>query len=81
MLNDNGIDVPGSVSLIGFDDVLIARYLRPRLTTIRYPVIAMATQAAELALALAAGRELPPTTNMFNPTLVCRHSVSPRKAV
>lgn len=53
VLNDNGIDVPGEISLIGFDDVLVSRYVRPRLTTVRYPIVTMATQAAELALALA----------------------------
>ncbi len=47
VLNDNGIDVPREISLIGFDDVLISRYVRPRLTTVRYPIVTMATQAAE----------------------------------
>ncbi|MDO2947071.1 HTH-type transcriptional regulator GalR [Aeromonas simiae] len=75
VLSDNGIEVPQELSLIGFDDVLISRYLRPRLTTVRYPVVAMATQAAELAIALSTGAELPPTTHMFSPTLVRRHSV------
>ena len=42
VLSDNSVDVPGHISLIGFDDVLISRYLRPRLTTIRYPIVAMA---------------------------------------
>jgi LacI family transcriptional regulator len=42
VLSDNSVDVPGQMSLIGFDDVLISRYLRPRLTTMRYPVVAMA---------------------------------------
>ena len=77
VLSDNGIEVPQDISLIGFDDVLIARYLRARLTRVRYPVAAMATQAAELAVALSHGDEvLPETTNMFSPTLVRRHSVS-----
>ncbi|WP_338453932.1 HTH-type transcriptional regulator GalR [Aeromonas veronii] len=75
VLSDNGIDVPQDLSLVGFDDVLISRYLRPRLTTVRYPIIAMATQAAELAIALAKGGPLPQTTHMFSPTLVRRHSV------
>lgn len=75
VLNDNGIDVPKEISLIGFDDVLISRYVRPRLTTVRYPIITMAEQAAELALALAENRELPEITHMFSPTLVRRHSV------
>lgn len=75
VLSDNGMDVPGDISLVGFDDVLIARYLRPRLTTVRYPVTAMATQAAELAVALSHGDMPPITTNMFSPTLVRRYSV------
>ncbi len=75
VLNDNGIDVPGEISLIGFDDILISRYVRPRLTTVRYPIVTMATQAAELALALADKRPLPEITHLFSPTLVRRHSV------
>ncbi|WON77988.1 HTH-type transcriptional regulator GalR [Serratia sp. UGAL515B_01] len=76
VLSDNSVDVPGQMSLIGFDDVLISRYLRPRLTTIRYPIVTMAKQAAELALALANNQSLPEITNMFSPTLVRRHSVA-----
>jgi LacI family transcriptional regulator len=75
VLNDNGIDVPAEISLIGFDDVLVARYVRPRLTTVRYPIVTMATQAAELALALADKRPPPDITHLFSPTLVRRHSV------
>ena len=75
VLNDNGIDVPQEISLMGFDDVLVSRYVRPRLTTIRYPIVTMATQAAELALALAEKRPLPDITHLFSPTLVRRHSV------
>lgn len=74
VLNDNGIDVPKDMSIIGFDDVLIARYVRPRLTTVRYPIVTMATQAAELALALAEDRPQPQITHLFSPTLVRRHS-------
>lgn len=77
VLGDNGLEVPRDISLVGFDDVLIARYLRPRLTTIRYPVTAMAAQAASLAIALANQETLPAVTNMFSPTLVQRHSVRP----
>jgi len=75
VLSDNGVRVPEEMSLIGFDDVLVSRYVRPRLTTVRYPIVAMAQQAAELALALANNQSLPEVTNMFSPTLVRRHSV------
>lgn len=76
VMNDNSIRVPQDISLIGFDDVLIARYLHPKLTTIRYPVNAMAKDAAHLAIALAHGDPLPDVTNMLTPTLVRRHSVA-----
>lgn len=76
VLNDNGIEVPGDISIIGFDDVLISRYVRPRLTTVRYPIVTMATQAAELAMSLAENRPVPEVTYLFSPTLVRRHSVT-----
>ncbi|WP_312737618.1 HTH-type transcriptional regulator GalR [Atlantibacter hermannii] len=76
VLNDNGIDVPNEISLIGFDDILISRYIRPRLTTVRYPIVTMATQAAELALALAQNQTPSEVTHFFSPTLVRRHSVA-----
>ncbi|KQN64675.1 MULTISPECIES: HTH-type transcriptional regulator GalR [unclassified Erwinia] len=76
VLSDNGVQVPEQMSLIGFDDVLVSRYVRPRLTTVRYPIVTMAQQAAALALALASGQALPEVTNLFSPTLVRRHSVS-----
>jgi 1,4-dihydroxy-2-naphthoyl-CoA synthase len=49
-LQDHNIAVPNSVSVIGFDDVLLAKYCRPKLTTLRYPIEMMAMRAAELAL-------------------------------
>lgn len=75
-LNDNCIPVPQQMSLMGFDDVLVSRYVRPRLTTIRYPVVTMAQQAATLALALSKRQPLPAVTHLFHPTLVIRHSVA-----
>ena len=59
-------------SIIGFDDMPIARYLIPKLTTIRYPIDLMATYAANLALSLVDNEVRTPSTIQFNPTLVRR---------
>jgi DNA-binding LacI/PurR family transcriptional regulator len=43
-----GVRVPQDISLIGFDDISIAAYLTPPLTTIRQPVEALSQQAVAL---------------------------------
>ncbi|MBC3251979.1 DNA-binding transcriptional regulator GalS [Serratia fonticola] len=77
VLKENGITVPQHFSLVGFDDIPIARYTSPKLTTIRYPIVSMATLATELALKGAAGQLEPQASHLFMPTLVRRHSVAP----
>ena len=77
VLADNGISVPEQVSVIGFDDVVFARFLRPKLTTMRYPVNMMAVQAAQLSMALAEGKSVASgKTQIFMPTLISRNSVA-----
>lgn len=74
VITDNGFEVPDDISIIGFDNLTISRYLRPRLTTINYPIDAMATKATELALALAENKKIA-VNNLYIPTLVPRYSV------
>ncbi|MEP1445208.1 MAG: LacI family DNA-binding transcriptional regulator [Paraglaciecola sp.] len=76
-LEDNGFKVPIDVSVIGFDDVLLSRYSRPKLTTLHYPIEEMAEFAAQLAL----GKISAPATEQGNghkyiPRLVKRESTS-----
>jgi LacI family transcriptional regulator len=80
-LKDNGIAVPQQLSLIGFDDIPIARYTDPQLTTVRYPIASMAKLATELALMGAEGKLDASATHCFMPTLVRRHSVALRQSV
>ena len=75
VLEDNGIETPKDMSIIGFDNGLIAKYLHPKLTTVRYPIQLMAEKAAELSLKLANKEEITTDTLMFVPTLVRRASV------
>ncbi len=80
-LKENGITVPTQFSVVGFDDLPISRYTSPNLTTVRYPIFAMAVAATELAL-LGTARQLDERqTHLFMPTLVRRHSVAGWKSV
>ncbi|AVT36617.1 LacI family DNA-binding transcriptional regulator [Plantactinospora sp. BB1] len=50
LLRSRGIDVPGQISVVGFDDMPIARDVTPALTTIRLPLADMGARAMTLAL-------------------------------
>ena len=53
-----GLRVPEHISIIGFDDLPIARYVRPRLTTIHVPAKRMGHIAAEALFGwIASGQE------------------------
>ena len=76
MLQDHNLEIPGQVSVIGYDDVLLAKYCRPKLTTLRYPIEMMAARAAELALSYASGNtKTSEDTYKYTPTIVKRESV------
>ncbi len=76
LLQENGIRIPEDMSVIGFDDGHIARFIYPRLTTIRYPIQVMANQAVKLSLQLASDDPKEQSEHkLFMPILVRRASV------
>ncbi len=74
-LHRRGLQVPGDVAVVGFDDAVIASLLYPRLTSIRQPAHAMGAAAADLSLRLIAGLHAESVT--FAPELVRRESTGP----
>ncbi|MGF1775475.1 substrate-binding domain-containing protein [Vibrio nomapromontoriensis] len=76
VLEENQYALPNQMSIIGFDDGLIAKYLHPKLTTIRYPIQMMAEKAAQIALALSKSEPVETEPMVYSPTLVQRASVS-----
>jgi LacI family transcriptional regulator len=72
-----GLRVPEDVSVIGFDDLIVARACRPQLTTMHYPVEEMASYATKLAIELSTNPEsVGHRTHLFLPQLVERESVT-----
>lgn len=68
-----GIDVPGTLSISGFDDIEIAAHLRPSLTTVRVPDREMGELAAQYLIDRLAGRDCAPPA-MLDVLLVERES-------
>ena len=64
-----GVEIPAQLSVIGFDDLPMARWVGPPLTTIRQPLTEMAATAARLVLGQAEDRRVELAT-----TLVVRQS-------
>lgn len=74
-ISELGLSVPGDVSVIGYDDLEIARYMVPALTTIRQPGFDLGLEAAEILIGhLENGTALPEVVRK-TPELVARDSV------
>jgi len=78
---ERGLDVPGQLSVIGFDDVPFARTTDPPLTTVSQPTQEKGRLAARTLLdALESGRPLEPTRRVLPAELVVRGSTGPPPA-
>jgi len=77
-LAEAGLRVPGDISLVGFDDIALASFVQPPLTTVFYPKHQMGRTAAELLLRLLTHEEVgPPKTTALPVHLVVRGSTAP----
>ncbi len=76
MAHELGLSVPEDLSVVGFDDIPLARQIWPSLTTIRQPIREMADKAAELLLLQMRG-EVMEELHTIPSTLVIRDSTGP----
>jgi LacI family xylobiose transport system transcriptional regulator len=69
-----GVAIPSQLSLVGFDDLKIARWAGPALTTVHVPIAEMVEQAVQVALGLADDRAPAFSRVELATTLVVRDS-------
>jgi LacI family transcriptional regulator len=74
-LSNHGISVPDDISVIGYDDILFSKFVRPQLTTIHQPIYEMGRRAGEILVGITNGDLIPPVISEFEPHLVLRQSV------
>lgn len=73
-----GLDVPGDVSIIGFDDIPEASLNNPPLTTVRQPLGEMGREAMAMLLDLLAGRDREQHLRMRTELVVRASTGAPR---
>jgi DNA-binding LacI/PurR family transcriptional regulator len=72
-----GLDVPGDVSVVGFDDSALMMCTDPPLTTVRQPIEAMGQAAVRQLLSQVGGTPVSSEELLFEPELVVRASTGP----
>lgn len=74
---DKGLRVPEDLSIVGYDDLQVASWTTPRLTTVRQPLVEMAHTATTMVLQLAEGRKLAMPRIDLATELIVRESTAP----
>ncbi len=69
-----GLRIPEDIAVIGFDDIELAAYIKPALTTIRQPMTKMGETAARLLLDLVTNKIQTPVQRFMNVELIERES-------
>jgi DNA-binding LacI/PurR family transcriptional regulator len=74
-----GLTVPGDLSVMGFDDLPLASYLNPALTTIRQPMRDMGRQAVGILFHLLDGGNAENSRRVSGELIVRESTAAPRK--
>ncbi len=74
-----GLDVPGDISVVGFDDSALMTCTDPPLTTVRQPIEMMGQTAVDLLVNQIEGSGVAPDELLFEPELVVRGSTAPAR--
>jgi LacI family transcriptional regulator, xylobiose transport system transcriptional regulator len=72
-----GLSVPDDLSVVGYDDIALSRWMRPQLTTVHQPLRRMGEEATRLALRLADGSSIETLRMDLATHLVVRGSTAP----
>ena len=78
--HEAGVDVPRQLSIVGFDDIELAAYTSPPLTTVAQPKEAIGTGAAGLLLERLRDGRTAPRRAILQPELHVRASTAPPQA-
>ena len=75
-IRDRRLTVPQDISVIGFDDILVGKYLEPPLTTVHLPAVDLGRHAGEMILRIIQGQALDAMSVRLPTHLVIRRSTA-----
>ena len=78
-LTERGLRVPEDMSIVGFDDIDVARYVTPSLTTVRQPLEDIVAEATRVLLATIADPMRPAESLELRGEVITRDSVADRR--
>jgi len=73
-LHEADVHVPDEMAIVSFDDVRMAAYVTPPLTSLRLPARKLGQTAAEILLRLIKGEKVDPGTTLLDTELIVRDS-------
>jgi LacI family transcriptional regulator len=73
----HGLRIPEDLSVVGFDDLPVARWASPPLTTVRQPLAEMGSAAAQMLGELIEGQPLRSNRVELSTELIVRESTAP----
>lgn len=73
-IREHRLKIPDDIALVGFDDIPLARYLDPPLTTVHVPVPRLAQAASEILIRIIGGDEPCPEAILLDTYLEVRDS-------
>ncbi|MDR3708841.1 MAG: LacI family DNA-binding transcriptional regulator [Capsulimonadaceae bacterium] len=74
--HDRNVRVPEDLSVVGFDDIPMAAFIDPPLTTVHQDLLGMGTKAVRVLMQVLRGEATPGEPFLFMPVLVVRKSTA-----
>jgi len=72
--HEAGLQLPRQLSIVGFDDIALASFTTPRLTTVAQPKYEMGLLAAEMLAERIKHKDMPPRRQFLDVELIIRDS-------
>lgn len=73
-IKDEGLDIPDDIAVIGFDNIELAKYVKPSLTTIAQPLHKLGAEAGSIIFDIIDGDITAPVTKLLPVEIIERES-------